>query len=320
MTNKERLECIFSGQVPDRVPHFELDFYMEKELFGIDRKAVKEKHYSSEKARNDALLKDHIDVMEHLVEELDYASVYFNWELPPELGIKEVKKALGSKTLVRTHEWDGVYWMPTGEEFMPFISMMYERPEEMHANARRKCDAAIERLRKHADLGADFFMLCYDFGFNTGPFIAPEQFAEFVTPYLTEIVQSVHDMGLKAMLHSDGDIDLLLDEIYSTGIDGLQSVDPQGGMDIQSVREKFPDLILMGNVNCGMLQETHEEEIRESVRYCMQHGGVGKRYIFSTSNCIYPGMPPQSYKIMLDEYHKLADNQTSNKHSDERSR
>ena len=302
MTNKERLQAIFDGKIPDKVPHFELDFYLEKELFGIDTKTIKEKYYPGETSRNDAILKNHIEIMEHLVDEIGYASVYFNWELPPELGIGEVKKALGSKALVRTHEWDGVYWMPTGQEFMPFISMMYERPDELHANAREKCDRAIQLLKKHADLGADFFILCYDFGFNKGPFISPEQFSELVTPYLTEIVQTIHDMGMKALLHSDGDINLLLDQIYSTGIDGFQSIDPQGGMDIKKVREKFPDWILMGNVNCGMLQETDEYKIRESVRYCIKHGGIGMKYIFSTSNCIYPGMPPESYRIMLNEY------------------
>ena len=51
-----------------------------------------------------------------------------------------------------------------------------------------------------------------------------------------------------------------------------------------------------------MLQFTDEEKIRQSVRYCMQHGGVGKRYIFSTSNCIFDGMPPESYRMMLREY------------------
>jgi hypothetical protein len=28
-------------------------------------------------------------------------------------------------------------------------------------------------------------------------------------------------------------------------------------------------------------------------------------YIFSTSNCIFKGMPPASYRIMLDEYHRI---------------
>ncbi len=54
-----------------------------------------------------------------------------------------------------------------------------------------------------------------------------------------------------------------------------------------------------------MLQDTDEDKIRESVRYCMKHGGSGRRYIFSTSNCIFKGMPPESYRIMLDEYQRL---------------
>jgi len=54
-----------------------------------------------------------------------------------------------------------------------------------------------------------------------------------------------------------------------------------------------------------MLQETDERKIRESVRYCMEHGGVGKRYVFSTSNCIFKGMPPESYRVMLDEYRRI---------------
>jgi hypothetical protein len=48
-----------------------------------------------------------------------------------------------------------------------------------------------------------------------------------------------------------------------------------------------------------------ETRIRDSVRYCMTHGGIGKPYIFSTSNCIFNGMPPASYRIMLDEYKRL---------------
>ncbi len=36
------------------------------------------------------------------------------------------------------------------------------------------------------------------------------------------------------------------------------------------------------------------------------YGGMGKRYIFSTSNTIFPGMPPESYRIMLDEIERYA--------------
>lgn len=73
-------------------------------------------------------------------------------------------------------------------------------------------------------------------------------------------------------------------------------------MDIKQVRERYPEWLLMGNVACNMLQDADDAQIRESVHYCMTHGGVGKPYIFSTSNCIFKGMPVASYQIMLDEW------------------
>jgi uroporphyrinogen decarboxylase len=296
---------VLNGRVPDRPPHFELEFQLGKEMFELDLEAARERDYGSEAARQDVLLKLHIELQLRLVEELEYASAYFSYEPSPKQGITEVKKAVGDKALVRVHDWGGVFYMPDGDGMMDFAVRMFEHPGQLHAEARQKCDEAKERIRRQVDAGADFFILCYDFGFNTGPFISPGHFRKFVAPYLTEIVGAVHDLGKKALLHSDGDINKLLDQIHATGVDGYQSVDPQGHMDIRTVRERFPDWILMGNVHCGMLQDVDEQKIRESVRYCMKYGGVGKPYIFSTSNCIFQGMPAESYRIMLDEYHRI---------------
>jgi uroporphyrinogen decarboxylase len=216
-----------------------------------------------------------------------------------------LKKALGDKALVVSFEWDGVFWMPPGDKFVDFTIKLFEHPEELHEEARIKCDTAKAWIRQMADAGADLFCLAHDFGFNAGPFISPKHFSEFVTPYLTEIVQTIHEIGLKAILHSDGDLRELLDQLHATGLDGYQSVDPQGNMDIKSVREEYPDWILMGNVKSSMMQDAVENEIRDSVRYCMRYGGIGKRYILSTSNCIFAGMPLESYEIMLDEYRRI---------------
>lgn len=306
LSNKERLELILQGEAPDFPPHFELVFQIAKEMLHMDAEAVKQ-NYASEKDREDALFKYHIDLQLRLIEEFDYAAVYPAYGLP---GITELKKAVEGKALVAPHDGGGVFWMPSGSEMMNFVVMLFEHPDELHAQARKKCDAAKERLAQMNDAGADLFILAHDFGFNDGPFISPTQFQEFVTPYLAEIVDSIHDLGKIAILHSDGDLNELLDQIYSTGIDGYHSIDPQGGMDIKDVREKFPDWILMGNVKSSMLQQTDEGPIRESVQYCMKHGGIGKRYILSTSNCIFAGMPPESYLTMLDEYHRLEDIQS----------
>lgn len=293
MTNKKSLELILEGHVPPKPPHWELDFQIEKEMFGMDRDAVAEADKESFR----------FDVLHRLVDELGWAAVGGGYDLE---SVARTKKALGSKALVAAYDGDGVFWMPTGDDMMDFAVRLYEHRDELHAEARQKCEKAKRFSKEAVDAGADFFVLTYDFGFNDGPFVSPGDFGDLVTPYMTEVVQTIHDLGKKAILHSDGCLTQILDQIHATGVDGYHSVDPQGHMDIKEVREQYPNWILMGNVACSMLQDINEEKIRESVQYCMTHGGIGKPYIFSTSNCVFEGMPPESYRIMLDEYHRMA--------------
>jgi uroporphyrinogen decarboxylase len=221
--------------------------------------------------------------------------------------ITRAKKRLGEKVLIYCWNGQGTYWMPTGDEMMDFIVMLFEQPDLLHQNARRKMEASIELAKRQVDQGADFICINSDYGFNQGPFISPKHFSEFVTPYLTEIVSAIHSLGVKAILHSDGDLRLILDQLSSTGIDGYQSIDPQGNMDIKAVKAQYgKDLILMGNVKSSALQDDNEEEIRASVRYAITLGKPGGKYIFSTSNCIFDGMPLANYHLMLDEYEKYA--------------
>ena len=292
MTGKERLECVLNGQIPDAPPHWELVFQLEKEMFGIDLDTTSE-------AERYAL---QVEVYHRLIDDFGWAAVRGGYDVAE---IARIKKALGHKALVPAYEGWGVFWMPIGRNMTDFVVRLFERPEELHKEARWKCENAKQFFRQAVDAGADFFVLTYDFGYNGGPFISPAHFADIVTPYLTELVHSIHDLGKKAILHSDGCLNPILDQIHSTGIDGYQSIDPQGQMDIKQVREQYPDWILMGNVCCNLLQYPDEDSIRDSVRYCMTHGGIGKPYIFSTSNCIFEGMPPESYRIMFDEYQRL---------------
>ena len=293
MTGKEKLQLILDGEAPASPPHWELVFQIEKAMFGMDPEGVAE-------ADRPAF---QLDVFSRLIEELDWAAVPGGYDTA---SVERTVKAHGHRALVPAYEGSGVFWMPTGSDMMDFVVRLYERTDELQAEARAKCDRAKEFFPRAVDAGADFFVLTYDFGFNDGPFISPDHFRTLVTPYLTELVEAIHDLGKKAILHSDGCLTEILDQIHGTGIDGYQSVDPQGQMDIKAVREQYPDWILMGNVACNMLQDEVEEEIRKSVRYCMSHGGVGRRYILSTSNCIFAGMPPESYRIMLDEYRTIA--------------
>ena len=291
-TPREDLLTLLGGAIPDRPPHWELVFQIEREMFGMDPDAVAEVDRPAFQ----------LDVYDRLVDELGWAALPGGYDAE---SVRRTQRALGHKALIAAYEGQGVFWMPSGTDMMDFVVRLYERSDELHAEARQKCDRAKDYFRQAADAGADFFVLTYDFGYNSGPFISPDHFSTLVTPYLTELVQVIHDLGRKAILHSDGCVNQILDQLHSSGLDGYQSVDPQGHMDIRDVRQQYPDWILMGNVACNMLQDTDVERIRESVQYCMRHGGIGKPYIFSTSNCIFNGMPPESYRTMLDEYRDI---------------
>ena len=301
MTERERLLAVLAGEIPDKVPHFELDFQLAAEAFGEGFPDLSGYDQASE-AEKERLTQAYLDMWEKVADRYHWAAVPVSLPLLP-----AARRRFEQKAVVFTYNGMGTFWMPPGDKIMDFVVDLFENPEKLHEEAKRKCRESIELAKMQADAGAEFICINSDYGFNDGPFISPTMFAEFVTPYLTEIVGAIHDLGLKAILHSDGDLRKILDQLVSTGLDGYQSIDPQGHMDIAQVKAQYGDrLILMGNVRSAALQDSDPEIIRESVRYAIKNGKPGGRYIFSTSNCIFAGMPLENYHIMLDEYEKLA--------------
>ncbi|MFW5923217.1 MAG: uroporphyrinogen decarboxylase family protein, partial [Planctomycetota bacterium] len=147
----------------------------------------------------------------------------------------------------------------------------------------------------------DGFALCADYCFNRAPFFSPDQFGEFVAPYLHQLIDGYREMGLYSIKHTDGNIMPILGQLIETGPDALHSLDPQGGVDIADVKETCgEDICLIGNVSCARLDTGTEEEVIESARYALDKGMPGGGYIFSTSNCIYTGMRLSRYELMLD--------------------
>ena len=309
MNGRERLAAVLNGQIPDKVPHMELVFQLEEEAFQTHWPTPAEMGAAAP-AERERLLHHFFDIWEKIITTYDWAGIPLPTDLHGHFAgevIPRGRRRFGERVMIYDFNGQGTFWMLPGDEMMEFASMLYERPAELHAEARRKRDASIELAKRQVDQGVDFICINSDYGYNRGPFISPRMFAEFVTPYLAEIVAAIHGLGVKAILHSDGDLRLLLAQLVSTGLDGYQSIDPQGGMDIAEVKRAYGDrLVLMGNVQTSLLQEVDEARIRESVRRAMTHGKPGGRYIFSTSNCIYKGMPLESYHLMLDEYNRLA--------------
>ncbi len=216
-----------------------------------------------------------------------------------------IREKSGNKYFLMV-EGDATYSVPSGSQMMEFCCRLQDEPRKMKEEAKQNVYLALKRaeqLAKHDKL--DGFALCSDYCLNAGPFLSPGLFSEFVTPYLVKLIQGYHNMGFYTIKHTDGNIMPILDQLVEAHSYALHSLDPQANVDIAEVKRLIGNKIcLIGNVNSGLLQTGTDEQVIESVRYALQNGMPGGGYIFSTSNCIYPGMELSRYELMLNIWRK----------------
>lgn len=302
MTGRERMLKTLRFEEPDRPPHFEIMFELEKEAFGLEFPA-QELWTTCTAAEKDRLIGRCMTIYEKIVEryQWDALAVFFPWSDPD--GVRAAKRTFGDDILIGSIVGDTTWSIEHIRDWMQFAADLMDRPESIRAAAEEKTNRAIATFRKLAAAGADFIHVVNDIAFNGGPFISPDQCREFILPHLARQVQAIRDLGVIPFIHTDGNIMPILDDYISVGAACYQSVDPMAGMDIAVVKRRCHGrLALMGNVQCSLLQDGPEEAIRASTRYALEHGTPGGGYIFSTSNTIFPGMPLENYEFMLRVY------------------
>lgn len=301
--NREPLEGL--------VPHFELVFFLTMEVLG--KVHPTHRNYSqwfqmTEKERQ-LHREDMADLFIDIAEKYDHSAIFLHpnpWSFEETIRLIDIiREKTGNKYFLMIHG-DATFSVPSGTQMEAFAYRIADEPEKLKQEANQMVENALRLAEKYAEHGGlDGFALCSDYCFNTGPFLSPQLFAEFVTPYLAKLIAGYRDMGFYTIKHTDGNIMPILDQLIEANPHALHSLDPQGGVDMKEVKEKVGDKVcLIGNVNCGLLQTGTKEEIIESVRYALKHGMPGGGYIFSTSNCVYTGMPLESYELMLDIWRK----------------
>jgi uroporphyrinogen decarboxylase len=293
--------------IPGRVPHFELVFFLTMEAFG--KVHFSQRHYAQwdqmeEKER--ALHRNEMaDLYIATAEKYEHSAIFIH---PNPGSIEEtfrlidlLRKKSGDRFFIMKHG-DATYSLPDGSHMEEFTYRISDHPQSLLDEANRMVDQALEQaeyFQHHG--GLDGFALCSDYCFNTGPFLSPRLFRRFVTPFLTRLTQAYREMGFYVIKHTDGNIMPILDQLVASGPHALHSIDPMAGVDIAEVKRLVGDQVcLIGNVDCSKLDSGTPEEIAQTTRYALQHGMPGGGYIFSTSNCIYTGMPLENYEIMLD--------------------
>ena len=294
-----------------RVPHFELVFFLTMEAFG--RVHPSHRKYSQwnqmEEQERQLHRVDMADLYIQTAEKYEHSAIFLHPN-PGDLGetirlIDLIREKTGDRYFLMLHG-DPTFSIPDGNGMFEFSCQMVDDPDGLKAKAEQRLTDAVaraERLQQHG--GLDGFALCSDYCFNVGPFMSPDQCGEFITPCLARAIRAYREMGFYTIKHTDGNIMPIIDQLIDANPHALHSLDPQGGVDLAVVKKQYGNKVcLIGNVNCGLLQTGTDAEAVAATRYALQHGMPGGGFIFSTSNCVYTGMPLSRYDLMLEVWRK----------------
>ncbi len=142
------------------------------------------------------------------------------------------------------------------------------------------------------------------------PYLPPRLFHEYVVRYDKPMVESIQRWGGYARIHSHGRLRLILDEIASTGCDGLDPIEPppQGDMELTEVRQKVgKQMTLFGNLEASDIENLPTREFREKVLRALEQGteGEGRGFVLMPSACPYgrqiSKLALANYECMIEE-------------------
>lgn len=301
MTPKQRFACALDLGIPDRVPTFELEFQLEEEYMGRrflredDLKGLSPKEIDQKLHENAEYIVKVYDALEHDAICLHYLS-FDHLNRTAQI----IKRITNDRFMLLTHG-DGTFAIPDGNGMVELVYAIMDDPQAVTAQAETMCVNAIEGNRRKLEAGFDGFILCSDYCFNMGPFLSPDMFREYVTPYLARITADIRRQSGYAIKHTDGDIMPILDQLMETKPHALHSLDPMAGVDIKEIKRITKGrLALCGNVHCAAMQTGTIEELTASCLYALEHGKPGGGYIYCTSNIPFKGMPLERYMLVLD--------------------
>jgi uroporphyrinogen decarboxylase len=191
-------------------------------------------------------------------------------------------------------------WRLTGME--NYMLKLYLNPGFIHRISAMVTEYNLMQLDMLASVGIDVLVVEDDIAATNNLLISPKHFMEFVNPYNRKLVDRAHELGLKVVRHSDGNLWSIMDILIESGYDGLNPLEPQAGMDLKKVKDNYGDKIcLLGNIDCKeLLSSGTPDQVEAAVKHSIEVAAAGGGYILCDSNSLHPGVNPENCIAMFE--------------------
>jgi uroporphyrinogen decarboxylase len=328
LTAQERVLRVLRREEPDRVPHFE--WLVDRKVRDALSPGCKNNNDFAARMGHDAVLADpnfrkqavgpgrwlsewgyvsQDTPEEHGIEVESPIKTWDDFEryTPPDLhapgryaSIEQTLQDYPNKAVI-VHLNDVFslprYWMGMENLLMAIAA----DPELVTALVDLSVKLNLEMAREIAARGVKIIYTGDDYAGNLGPLMSPKHFRKLFYPGLCRVMGGFKELGLLVIKHTDGKLWPIIDMIVDSGIDCLDPIDPQAGMNLAEVKAQYGHRIaLKGNVDCAQLMTFGTpEEVAEATREALRQGGPGGGFILSSSNSIHSAVRPENYQALL---------------------
>jgi len=141
-----------------------------------------------------------------------------------------------------------------------------------------------------------------DYGMQTGLLVSPQLFREMIKPRLRKLIDFIEGKTkAKVMLHSDGSIYEIINDLIEIGIDILNPCQPHAkDMEPEKLKEEFGDKIVFHGAidQYKILREGTVGEVKEEVHRKIKGLASGGGYILAPAHTIKEDTPIENLMAM----------------------
>ena len=136
-----------------------------------------------------------------------------------------------------------------------------------------------------------------DIAFKTGPMINPAWLRKHYFPRLARVIAAFHENGRRLIFHSDGNLNPIMDDLVEAGIDILNPIEIQAGMDLADLHRRYPRLFFAGGIDVThLLPRGKPDEVRDAVVKAIED--TEGRILVGSSTEVGNDVPLENYLAM----------------------
>jgi uroporphyrinogen decarboxylase len=199
-------------------------------------------------------------------------------------------------------EKDGI---PGTQDALMFMIAAKDKMQKMFYKLAEWTSAAAESAIR---AGVDIIEVSDDWGQQNNMLFSPDMWWEMIYPAEKIVMDTIKKHDIPIMLHSDGDISLVLDGIKKLGVNALHPVQESAGMSFAKTRQVLGDKVcIMGGLDTvSALPAMNEEEIRIEVKRIFGKLKDSGPFIFAGSHMFQDDTPLEVIEAAYETAHELA--------------